>query len=116
MLVARNTARSEDSNQRVARFVPAFFGALSDLAGPRWHPKWREVNLAAPLAGWTRFPAAREWLDAAQREQAASVKRDFEEFLRINTPAGTSPPSPAARKQLFEQYLQWMRRATQAPR
>jgi uncharacterized protein len=116
VLVARNTARSELSNHRVTRFVPAFFGVLSDLAGPRWHPKWREVNLAARPAGWPRFPAARAWLDAAQREQSASVEREFEEFLRIKGPAGMPPPSSAARKHLFEQYLQWTRRATQAPR
>jgi uncharacterized protein len=116
VLVARNADRQEDSYRRVARFVPAFFGALSDLAGPRWHPKWREVNLAATLGGWMRFPAATEWLDTAMREQSASVQRDFDEFLRANTPAGAPPPSAAARRQLFEQYLTWTRRATQMPR
>jgi uncharacterized protein len=116
VLLARNTAGPEESNQRVARFVPAFFGALSDLAGPRWHPKWREVNLAATLNGWPRVPAASVWLDTALHEQSASVKRDFEEFLRVHGPAGAPPPFPAARKQLFEQYLAWTRRATQVPR
>jgi TRAP-type uncharacterized transport system substrate-binding protein len=116
VLVARNTERPEDSHRRVARFVRAFFGALSDLAGPRWHPKWREVNLAATLGGWTRFPAATEWLDMAMREQSASVQRDFDEFLRVNGPTGALPPSSAARRQLFEQYLTWTRRATRMPR
>jgi TRAP-type uncharacterized transport system substrate-binding protein len=116
VLVARNTQRQEDSYRRVSRFVPAFFGALSDLTGPRWHPKWREVNLAATLDDWPRFPVATEWLDTAMREQSASVQRDFEEFLRVNSPAGAPPPSAAMRRQLFEQYLTWTRRATRMPR
>jgi uncharacterized protein len=58
-LIANNTAQSEESNRRIARFVPAFFGALAELAGPRWHPKWGEVNLAATLGKWSRFPRQR---------------------------------------------------------
>ena len=30
---------------------------------PPFHPKWKEVSLAAPLADWNRFPAAKQWLD-----------------------------------------------------
>jgi uncharacterized protein len=107
VVVANRTAATDESNQRIARFVPAFFGSLSDLAGPRWHPKWSEVNLAATLDRWPRAPAAKEWLDNALREQSASVQKDFDEFLRVNGPPGA--PSPAIRKQLFDQYLKWTR-------
>jgi uncharacterized protein len=115
VLAAKKMAPSEESNRRIARFVPAFFGSLSGLSAPRRHPKWREVNLAATLAKWQRFPAAKEWLDNALREQSASVQRDFEEFLRTHRPAGSPMPSPAARKQLFEKYLRWTRSVTEAP-
>jgi TRAP-type uncharacterized transport system substrate-binding protein len=114
LLVANKMAQSEGANRRIARFVPAFFGSLSELSSPRWHPKWGEVNLAATLAKWPRFPVAREWLDTALREQSASVQRDLEEFLRINSPAGSPTPSPAARKRLFEEYLKWTRSATES--
>src|SRR6266404_5969047 len=115
VLVANNTAKSEESNGRIARFVPAFFGALSELASARRHPKWGEVNLAATLSKWPRFPAAKEWLDKTLREQTASVQRDFEEFLRVNSPAGSPALTFAARRQLFEEYLKWTRSATGAP-
>jgi TRAP-type uncharacterized transport system substrate-binding protein len=115
VLVANNTAKSEESDRRIARFVPAFFGALPELAGPRWHPKWGEVNLAATLTKWQRFPAAKEWLDRILREQTASVQKDFEEFLRVNSPAGSAVRSPQARRQLFEEYLRWTRGTTGAP-
>jgi TRAP-type uncharacterized transport system substrate-binding protein len=114
VLVANNMVKSEESYQRIARFVPAFFGALSGLAGPRWHPKWSEVNLAASLTQWPRFPAAKEWLDRTLREQTASVQRDFEDFLRVNSLDGAPTRSPEARKQLFEEYLKWTRSATGA--
>jgi hypothetical protein len=115
VLVATNTARSEESNRRIARFIPVFFGALSDLAGPQWHPKWSEVNLAATLTGWPRFPAAKEWLEKTLREQTASVQKDFEAFLSANSPPGSPARSPAERRELFEQYLRWTRNASGAP-
>jgi TRAP-type uncharacterized transport system substrate-binding protein len=115
VLAANKMALSDESSRRIARFIPALFGSLSELSGPRWHPKWREVNLAATLAGWTRFPAAKEWLDTTMREQSASVQREFEEFLRANSPAGSPAPSSAERKRLFEEYRKWMRSATETP-
>jgi uncharacterized protein len=115
VLVANNTAQSDDSNRRIARFISPFFGALSELAGPRWHPKWGEVNLAANLTRWQRFPAAQEWLDRTLREQTASVQRDFEKFLSVNSPPGSRMRSPEAQRRLFEEYLKWTRGATSAP-
>jgi TRAP-type uncharacterized transport system substrate-binding protein len=115
VLLANNTAQSEESNRRITRFVPAFFGALSELAGPRWHPKWGEVNLAATLTRWQRFPAAKVWLDKALRQQTAAMQRDFEEFLRAQDAAGSQPRSPEQRRQLFDGYLKWTRSATGEP-
>jgi uncharacterized protein len=47
---------------KVARFVAAFFDKFPAFRLPPRHPKWKEVNLAAQVPGWTRFPAAQEWL------------------------------------------------------
>jgi TRAP-type uncharacterized transport system substrate-binding protein len=115
VLVTNNTAKSDESNRRITRFVPAFFGALSDLAGPQWHPKWREVNFAATLTGWSRFAAAREWLDRTTQEQSASVQKAFEAFLRANSPPGSPAMSPRERRQLFEEFVKWTRDSTGTP-
>ena len=115
VLVANNSAKSEESNRRIARSVPAFFEALSEFSGSRRHPKWSEVNLAATLTGWQRFPAAKEWLDKALREQTASAQRDFEEFLRAKSSEGSLPRSPEQRRQLFGDYLRWTRSGTGSP-
>jgi uncharacterized protein len=114
VLVAKNT-RLDDSYRRIARFVPAFFGGLSELAGPQRHPKWREVNLAAPLAGWWRFSAAEEWLARAKQEQSASVQRSFEAFLSTKRGPGAPPLSPSQQKELFEDFVKWTRKSIATP-
>lgn len=48
-----------ERHRKVARFVEAFFAKFPTFLQPPRHPKWREVNLAAQVPGWTRFgPAA----------------------------------------------------------
>jgi uncharacterized protein len=44
--------------RKVARFVDSFFEKFARFQQPPRHPKWREVNLAAQVPGWTRFNAA----------------------------------------------------------
>ena len=112
VLVTNNTPKSDESYRRIARFVPAFFGALSELTGPQWHPKWSEVNFAATLTGWSRFAAAQEWIERTTQEQSASIQRAFEEFLRANTPPGSPAISPKERRQLFDEFVKWTREST----
>jgi uncharacterized protein len=116
VLVANNLAKSDASTRRIARFVPVLFGALSDLGGPQRHPKWSEVNLAAALPRWSRFPVAKELLEKSLREQTASVQRDFEQFLLVNSPRGAPGRSPEERRRLFDEYLKWTRSSTGAPK
>ena len=47
-----------DRYRNLANFVDAFFTRFQTLLEPGHHPKWREVNLAAELPGWRRFPPA----------------------------------------------------------
>lgn len=116
VLITNNAAKSDESTQRVARFVPALFSALLELGGPQRHPKWSEVNLAATLARWQRFPIAKDLLEKTLREQTASVQKDFEQFLRVNSPRGAPGRSPEERRRLFEEYLKWTRASTGGPK
>jgi TRAP-type uncharacterized transport system substrate-binding protein len=115
VMVANNLSRSDDASRRVARFVPAFFSALSELAGPQWHPKWSEVNLATDVAGLPRFAAAREWLVRIRRQQAAAMQKGFEEFLSTTGGPGLATMSPAQRRELFEEFVKWSRKSVGAP-
>jgi TRAP-type uncharacterized transport system substrate-binding protein len=115
VLVANNVPGSSDSYRRIAKFVPAFFAALSELSGPQWHPKWSEVNLAANLNGWTRFPVAEEWLARIRREQSVVMQRNFEEFLSTTGGPGLSTLSPQRRRELFEEFVKWTRKSVGTP-
>ncbi len=48
---------------KVQRFVQYLFNNFSKLQHPPYHPKWRDVNLAATVPGWTRFSVAQDMLD-----------------------------------------------------
>ena len=64
VMVAYNWPSNTERYEKVARFVRTFFTAVSkgSFGKPERHPKWREINLATSVAGWTRFRAAEQWL------------------------------------------------------
>lgn len=116
VLMARNVRGAEDSSQRTAKFVPAFFDVMSERLLNRY-AKW-EVNLAATLPGWSRLPAAEEWLRRAQQQQALALQRSFEDFLRETRPPGAPNLTAIERKKLFDEFVNWTRRSvseTEAP-
>jgi uncharacterized protein len=63
VLVAYNWPTKSERYQRVDRFVQAFFANLKDIKARR--PKWRDFDITASVSGWTRFPAAEQWLKKA---------------------------------------------------
>jgi uncharacterized protein len=104
-------AGGEETARRIARAVPALFSSLSELAIGHRHPKWREVNLAATLPGWSRLPAAEEWLVKAREQQAGSLQKLFETFLRTTRKPGSPDLSPAEQKRMFDDFVNWTRRS-----
>jgi TRAP-type uncharacterized transport system substrate-binding protein len=44
-----------ERHRKVARFIEALNARFDQFLRPPRHPKWREVNLAAQVPGWTRF-------------------------------------------------------------
>lgn len=47
-----------DRHRKVANFVEALRARFPEFLRPPRHPKWREVDLAAQVPGWTRFDHA----------------------------------------------------------
>jgi uncharacterized protein len=64
VLAVVNAKPGTEQHRKVSRFVESFFANLEKLRQPPRHPKWQEVNVALPLTGWVRFPAAQAWLAA----------------------------------------------------
>ena len=88
-------------------FVDAFFSKFADLQNPPFHPKWKEVSLSAPLAGWNRLPLAQQWLD---KHGVEPIKRRFEAFLQEN-PAAANIKSEVDKEALLRQFQAWDARA-----
>jgi len=103
--------------QRIANFVKLFFDNIDRFADSARHPKWREVNLAATVPGWTRFRPAQEWLDSHKAETAAAIdmKHDFEVFMRdYQKSSGKRLLTSAEQDALYQEFLAWWK--TQAHR
>jgi uncharacterized protein len=109
ILATYNWPKNNERYRRVARFVEAFFGNIDRFDNSARHPKWKEVNIAADLPGWKRFPAATEWLAKSRNAQTNSQERfsDFEEFLKQKEKNVDSNISLEARQRLFEEFLSW---------
>jgi len=110
VLAAYNWAPNTERRRKLALFVDAFFTKFAALQNPPFHPKWKEVSLPAPLAGWNRLPLAQEWLD---KHGVEPVKRRFEAFLQEN-PAAANIQSEADKEALFRQFQAWAERNAQA--
>ena len=59
LLVAYSLRPNSVRCNRLARFVRDFFGRIDQFQDSARHPKWREINIAAEIPGWTRFKPAR---------------------------------------------------------
>ncbi len=92
VLIAYNWPKGSDRYRLLDLFVHALFLRFSELQTGPHHLKWREVNLAATLPGWSRFPPAQRWLD----------QQEFDSFLsKFGNGAATD------RARLFDDFLRW---------
>jgi hypothetical protein len=105
--------------RRIARFIETFFDRSENLKHEARHAKWRELNLAAEVPGWTRFDAAGEWLAAHKDSNAASpaaddgresqIRESFEKFLtRHEQLSGEKPKTDEETERLYQRFQQFM--------
>jgi TRAP-type uncharacterized transport system substrate-binding protein len=108
VLAAFNWPKNTDRYRRVQKFVDAIFTKWDKFREPPRHPKWRDVNLAATVPGWTRLNLADDMLkrlrpDAPDAQVASS---EFAAFLK-NTGSGNTNLSQEQREVLFREFLRW---------
>ena len=109
VLAVYNWKSSTDRYRRVQRFVDRLFKNWDKFQNPPFHPKWRDVNLAATVPGWTRFSVAEEMLQhlvKAKDELQKGLKSEFSTFL---AQSGDSRQSlnEAEREVLFRDFMSW---------
>jgi TRAP-type uncharacterized transport system substrate-binding protein len=104
VLAVFNWPKGSDRYRRVERFVERLFAKWDSFQVAPRHPKWRDVNLAASVPGWTRWSVAEQMFER-MRSVREDLSRDFQSFLGQG---GTNKPqSEADRDALFRQFLQW---------
>jgi TRAP-type uncharacterized transport system substrate-binding protein len=110
VLAVFNWQKGTDRYRKVQRFVEAFFTKFEQFQMPPRHPKWRDVNLAATVPGWTRWSVAEEMLQRLRQANGVSAQpaaaADFAVFLKEKGVAGVQA-SPDQRDALFREFLQW---------
>jgi uncharacterized protein len=112
-LVVANLQPNTERYRNVVNFVDAFFTQFPHLQEAPLHPKWAEVNLAADLPGWKRFPAAETWLKhnlvaEAPAMDSKELHEIFTKFLDQRSKlAGGRSLSMQEKDQLFDQFQRW---------
>ena len=117
VLAVYNWPENTERYRKVAGFVKRFFDNFEKFRQEPRHPKWKEINLAAKIPGWTRFKAAEEWLAVKRQPPAAGadagdMRVAFDRFVkRYARISGGGQLSSRERDQLFRQFYQmWQSR------
>jgi TRAP-type uncharacterized transport system substrate-binding protein len=110
VLAVFNWPKNTDRYAKVDRFIQYLFSRWDALQHPPYHPKWRDVNLAATVPGWTRFSVADDQLQQiqAQQQQKQQQRADFDTFLSHQP---RMPANDADREELFRKFIQWQAQA-----
>ncbi|MGF1619323.1 MAG: TAXI family TRAP transporter solute-binding subunit [Rhodomicrobiaceae bacterium] len=118
ILATFNFPEQTERYQSIAKFVRKLFDNIDKFRdGPR-HPKWKEVNVAANVPGWTRFKAAQEWIDgyAAQAAEEAPPQQPvaeltvaFESYLQERLKnSGDQQLSASEKRALLDEFSKWL--------
>jgi TRAP-type uncharacterized transport system substrate-binding protein len=115
VLAVYNWPANTDRARRVERFIEYLFTKFDKLKGPSFHPKWKEINLAGTVPGWTRYPAAERMLQRLAAEDRVKQRigsTTQETSATASRQASGSAPGGAARdaadeQRLFDEFLEW---------
>ena len=111
VLAVFNWSKGSDRYRRVERFVDAFFTKWDKFREPPRHPKWRDVNLAATVPGWTRWSVAEDMLRKLRAKEPADpqvASADFSLFFKSKGSAFANL-TQQQRDAIFLEFLQWQK-------
>jgi uncharacterized protein len=113
VLAVYNWQKGSDRYRKVERFVEALFSKWEKFQKPPFHPKWKDINLAATVPGWTRYSVAEDVLQRMSggkpKGDQQQLSGDFQTYLnsRLDVPAARDP---AQRDELYRDFLRWRER------
>jgi TRAP-type uncharacterized transport system substrate-binding protein len=114
VLAVYNWPVGTDHYRRVERFVEYFFERFDKLKGPTFHSKWKEINLAATVPGWIRYPVADRMLVKLAAEEKAKQR-----LAPATQPTAARQPGEAdsvrqditEEQRLFDEFMDWKKKA-----
>jgi TRAP-type uncharacterized transport system substrate-binding protein len=105
VLAVYNWPASSDRFRRVERFIQYYFERFETMRKPPFHPKWRDINLAAKVPGWTRYWVAEDMLN-----KMASGQRPAASASAAAAAANTSNTASEMDPQLYREFMEWKRK------
>lgn len=115
VLAVYNWSRESDRFRRVSRFIDYYFDRFTGFHNPPYHPKWKSVNLAANVPGWTRYWVAEEKLKQMASKQAPAAtdpqpRAAFDTKLAREQAARVAPGDAAEQERLFQEFMAWSKK------
>jgi hypothetical protein len=112
VLAAFNWGKGTERQKKIERLTERMFANWSKFQKPPFHPKWRDVNLAATVPGWTRLDTAERELQKLEASQPAvnassSMSREFQSYLQRADNKRDVQRTPQSREALFAEFLAW---------
>lgn len=104
VLAVYNWPKSSDRYRKVERFIQYYFNRFETLQKPPFHPKWKDINLAATVPGWTRYSVAEEMLAKASANAGASSSTAS--ISAGGSAVKTGGPVSAEQERLFQEFLE----------
>ena len=101
VLAVFNWQKGNDRYRRVERFIDYYFDHYDRLKQPSFHPKWKDVNLAATVPGWTRYSVAEQKLRSMVSALPGPRQSDDGDTRR--------PDSSGSDARLYQEFLDWKR-------
>jgi TRAP-type uncharacterized transport system substrate-binding protein len=104
VLAVFNWPKNTDRYRRVQRFTEALFNKWDKFSEPQRHPKWRDINLASTVPGWTRWSVAEDMLRRTQQRDPKVA--EFLSFLNQQG-AAVGNLTQEQREALYHAFLKW---------
>jgi TRAP-type uncharacterized transport system substrate-binding protein len=94
ILVVYNWPRGTERHRNVARFVTALLDELHSMKTPAHPPRWRDMDVTAPVPGWARFAPADEWIKIHTKNERGHPSRQATVLPHGRHPAQLTSGNP----------------------
>jgi TRAP transporter TAXI family solute receptor len=105
VLAVHNWPRGSDRLRRVSRFIDYYFDRFNNFREPPYQPKWKSINLATTVPGWTRYWVAEEKLK--QMVVKSEPPRLLDVQLAREQAARAAPNDLVEQERLFKEFIEW---------